>query len=339
MASLLQPVPEQAWNEDTACASFANQGGVPVCSGGGGGSALFARPKWQTSVPGIPSGGSAGNQRDVPDIALASSIFNPGYLFCTSDQSAWQQNQVGSCSAGFRDAITGDLTAAGGTSFAAPIFAGIMAIVNQRKGYVTGSGLVNPNLYQLASNSDTYASAFHDVTAGDNACDSGSNYCLGMIGFAATPGYDQVTGLGAVDLAHLASVWPTSTAPAILATVITVNLTFSIGDNPALQNLCFAFTDGNSGTGNVTIAGARSVKTQLTFIDMASDLGQWRLCWWPCLPASLSPSRSPAAAATATQRSFRRNRTLHGDDHRPGLQLQPNTCRYNHISTDHRLSD
>jgi subtilase family serine protease len=395
-ASLTRPVPEQAWNEDKTCASFANQGGVPICSGGGGASALFTRPKWQAGVPGIPSG----NQRDVPDVALAASIFNPGYLFCSSDQSAWQQNQVSSCSAGFRDEVTGDLTAAGGTSFAAPIFAGMMAIVNQQQGYVTGSGPANPNLYELASNSATYASAFHDITNGDNECDSGPTYCLGTRGFAANPGYDQVTGLGTIDLAHLASAWPASTAPAILATVTTVTassktpalnasdaftiavspvtgtiipggtvtiavdgnppipgnaltanggftyttsfaaegvhevlvtysgdathapsigsaavqvpnatsgkqsfslnatngtvnpgssgtstitvtpvngyigtvtLTFSTGDNPALQNLCFEFTDGTSGTGNVTIAGARSVKTQLKFIDIASD--------------------------------------------------------------------
>jgi subtilase family serine protease len=396
LASLTQPVPEQAWNEDQTCASFASQGANPICSGGGGASALFARPAWQTGVPGIRSG----SQRDVPDISLAASVFNPGYLFCTSDQSAWQQNQVGSCSAGFRDAVTGDLTAAGGTSFAAPIFAGMMAMINQQQGYVTGSGLATPNLYQLASNSATYASAFHDIILGGNQCDAGSIYCQGTLGFAATPGYDQATGLGTLDLSHLAAVWPASTAPAVLATITTVtasskapavnssdtftiavspvtgttvpsgsvsiavdanapisgnpltangsftytasfategthevlvnysgdathapsagsaaiqvptassgtqsfsliatngivnpgssgtstitvtpsngyigtvNLTFSTGNNVALQNLCFEFTDGSSGTGSVTIAGARSVKTQLKFIYIASD--------------------------------------------------------------------
>lgn len=394
--SLTEPVPEQAWNEDKTCASFAGQGAGPICSGGGGASMLFARPAWQTGVPGIPAGG----QRDVPDVALAASIFNPGYLLCTSDQSAWQQNQVGSCSSGFRDAVTGDLTAAGGTSFAAPIFAGMMAIVNQRQAYVTGSGLANPSLYQLAVDGATYASAFHDIATGGNQCSAGSTYCQGTTGFAATAGYDLATGLGTIDLFHLAAAWPASTAPAILATVTTVSassktpaqntsdtftvvvssvtgatiptgtvtisvdaaapvpgnpltasgsftyttsfasegthevlvsysgdpthapstgsaaiqvptatsgkqsfslsasngivnpgssgtstitvtpangyigtvdLTFSTGNNAALRNLCFEFTNGTGGTGAVTIAGARSVKTQLKFVDIASD--------------------------------------------------------------------
>lgn len=396
LASLTQPVPEQAWNEDQTCSSFASEGADPICAGGGGASALFARPVWQTGVPGIPSG----SQREVPDIALAASIFNPGYLFCTSDQSAWQQNQVGSCSGGFRDAITGDLTVAGGTSFAAPIFAGMMAIVNQRQGYVTGSGLANPNLYKLASNNGVYATAFHDIATGGNQCDAGPTYCLGTIGFAATPGYDPATGLGTIDLFHLAEAWPASSAPAILATITsvaassktpalntsdtftiavssvngtsiptgtvtisvdadapihgnaldasgsfiytasfesegqhevlvtysgdathaastgsaaiqipspvsgtqsfslsasngivnpgssgtstitvtpangyigTVDLTFSTGGNKSLQTLCFEFSDDSSGTGKVTIAGARPVKTQLKFVDIASD--------------------------------------------------------------------
>jgi len=426
LASLMQPVPEQAWNEDKACASFASQGGDPICSGGGGASTLFARAAWQTGVPGIPSG----SQRDVPDVALAASIFNPGYLLCTSDQSAWQQNQVGSCSAGFRDAITGDLTAAGGTSFAAPIFAGMMAIVNQRQGYVTGSGLANPNLYKLASDSATYASAFRDIATGGNQCDAGSTYCQGTPGFAATPGYDQATGLGTIDLFHLAAAWPASTAPAILATITTVtassktpalnasdtftiavssvtggtiptglvtlaidaaapipgnplnasgsftyttsfasegthevlvsysgdathalstgsaaiqiasatsgkqsfslsasngivnpgssgtstitvtpvngyigtvDLTFSTGNNAALRNLCFEFTNGANDIGSVTIAGARAVKVQLKFVDIASDCNTDAALREPARhsPHSRLPMETKAPATTA----------------------------------------
>jgi len=253
VASLIQPVPEEAWNEDQTCASFANQGADPLCATGGGASALFARPAWQTGVPGIP----AGNQRAVPDVALAAAIFNPGYLLCSSDQSAWQQNQVGSCSSGFRDAITGDLTAAGGTSFAAPIFAGMMAIVNQRQGYVTGSGPANPALYKLASDTSTYAFAFRDIATGGNQCDAGSSYCKGTIGFAAAPGYDQATGLGAIDLAHLAAAWAPNTAPPIVATTTIVSAsskTPALNAEDAFTIAVASVTGTTIPTGTVTIA-------------------------------------------------------------------------------------
>ncbi len=92
---------------------------------------------------------------------------------------------------------TGDLTAVGGTSFATPIFAGMLALINQKAGYTTGQGLINPTLYTLASNSSTYTSAFHDITSGNNYCTAGTNfnYCSSSgttEGFSAGTGYDQV---------------------------------------------------------------------------------------------------------------------------------------------------
>jgi subtilase family serine protease len=218
--SALQYLPEVVWNDSVL--SFQNGGGLSAT--GGGASAFFSKPPWQTGVPGIP----ADSKRDVPDVSLYSSPNSVGYLFCTSDQTNWNMGQTASCSngSGFRDANTGALTVAGGTSFATPIFAGMIAIINQAKGYVSGQGLMNTSLYTLAANSGTYATAFHDITSGNNECPSslGSSFCTGPAtsSYAAGAGYDLATGLGSVDLNNLvnATGWPAATK--LIGTTTTV---------------------------------------------------------------------------------------------------------------------
>ncbi len=84
------------------------------------------------------------------------------------------------------------VTGFGGTSFAAPRWAGFLALVNQQavangRGTV---GFINPTLYNIGS-SKSYASAFHDITSGSNPPAAG-----GGSGFNAVPGYDLVTGWG-----------------------------------------------------------------------------------------------------------------------------------------------
>jgi subtilase family serine protease len=106
VGSALSYIPEQVWNDDDSSSGLS--------SGGGGVSSKTSRPSWQTGVNGMPSG----SYRFVPDISLASSASNPGYLYCSSD---WTTGIRGSCSKGFRDKNNRYLTVAGGTSFAAPI--------------------------------------------------------------------------------------------------------------------------------------------------------------------------------------------------------------------------
>jgi hypothetical protein len=268
ITSLLQPVPEQAWNEDQAfCLYYLNQGygGSPICAGGGGASSLFTKPTWQTGVTGIPADG----KRDVPDISLNAAIYNPGYLFCTSDQSDWQSDQVASCNSGFRDASSGELTAAGGTSFAAPIFAGMVAIINQQQNYTSGQGLLNKTLYSLASNSTTYASAFHDITTGNNDCDAGSTYCNGTIGFAAGTGYDQATGLGTIDLFNLAAAFPANTGAVLIDTTTTVTASNAAPTVNTSVNFTISVSSDTgstipTGTVNVSVDGATAVAETLS---------------------------------------------------------------------------
>ncbi len=205
-------IPEIVWNDDST------QFGLGAT--GGGTSALFARPTWQTGVTGIPSG----TKRLVPDVSLYSSAGFPGYLFCSSDTSDWAQAsgttpaQAASCNSGFRDSTSGDLTVAGGTSFATPIFAGMIALINQKQEWTDGQGLANPTLYTLAAGAN-YSTLFHDVTSGNNNCTAGSTYCgTTTTGFSAGTGYDQVTGLGSVDLANIAGAWPKNATPLVATT-------------------------------------------------------------------------------------------------------------------------
>jgi len=257
ISSALSYIPEQVWNDD----STANG----LSSGGGGVSAFTSRPSWQANVTGIPSG----SFRLVPDIALDASPNNAGYLYCSSDST--DTGITGSCSNGFRDANDEYLTVAGGTSFGAPIFAGMVAIINQAKGYNAGQGLLNPELYTLASSTTTYASAFHDITSGNNECLAGSSYpaaeltstteeyltCISpsTTEYPATTGYDEASGLGSVDLYQLLTAWSTSTSTVFFSTTTlsAATLTPVINANDTIT-ITIGYSGGSvTPTGTVTI--------------------------------------------------------------------------------------
>jgi hypothetical protein len=210
---------------------------------------------------------------------LYSSPSFPGYLYCTSDQSDWSPAsgstgaQAASCNSGFRDSSTSDLTIAGGTSFAAPIFAGMMAIINQKAGYTTGQGLINPKLYTLASNAGTYAAVFHDVTSGNNECLAGTTtYCSATSGsttkYTTNAGYDLVTGLGSFDLNALASAWTGSTTTLIgtTTTVAASSTTPALNANDIFTITVVSTTGSTipSGTVAVSVDGGTAVNETLT---------------------------------------------------------------------------
>lgn len=272
ITSALQWLPEVSWNDDaTSGCTDANNNPIGCLSSTGGGvSTLFtAKPSWQTGVPGIPSD----KARDVPDVSLYSSPAFVAYLYCTSDTSAWvaasgtSPAQAASCNSGFRDGTSGGnyLTLAGGTSFATPIFAGMLALINQQKNYTTGQGLINPTLYTLASNSATYGAAFHDITIGNNYCLAGTSLCGTTTGYSAGTGYDQVTGLGSVQLAGLSTAWPMNTGAGAGLVDTTVTVTPSTATPTAGATVTFTIkvapVSGSSvptGTVNLSIDQALS---------------------------------------------------------------------------------
>ena len=227
VSSLLSYVPEVVWNEGSVSHGIA--------AGGGGTSSYFPRPSWQSGVPGIP----AGAYRLLPDIALQSSIISPGFLLCTSDPSVVDlQRQTNSCAGGLLGS-NNKYTLAGGTSFATPIFAGFIAILNGVE-HASGQGNINPELYKLAADPATYASAFHDITSGTNACPPGAGNCstAGQSNYAATVGYDEATGLGSVDFNALAKAWPSGSSANLQPTVLTLlpSTTWAaVGENVSIQ--------------------------------------------------------------------------------------------------------
>ncbi len=246
--SLLSYVPETVWNESSTF--------FGISAGGGGSSAVFSRPAWQTGFPGIPSGAG----RLVPDVALQSSIQSPGFLICTDDLGLLRSDgQSGSCVAGLNGS-NNKYTIAGGTSFATPIFAGFLAILNQLE-QTQGMGNINPTLYSLAANPATYAAAFHDIATGTNACPSTVQQCpaAGQSNYAATPGYDEATGLGSVDFNALANVWPASAKSSLIATTASLAGAVSAAPGatvPVQINIESAFQPGGapSPTGFVTVS-------------------------------------------------------------------------------------
>jgi subtilase family serine protease len=85
-----------------------------------------------------------------------------------------------------------------GTSAAAPLWAGFMALVNQQLATngEPSAGFINPALYAIAARTN-YTSYFHDVTSGSNTWSSSPNL------FYATNGYDLCTGLGTMNGTNL----------------------------------------------------------------------------------------------------------------------------------------
>ncbi len=162
---------ESAWS----CSSCSGRG--PKGTGGGGGlSTYFSQPSWQQG-PGVQNSYSNG-MREVPDVS-ADADPNSGYsVYCTVSAS-------GCPSSGW--------ISVGGTSAAAPLWAGAAADINQ---YLTGLGksrlgFANPTWYLLACNTQTYA-PFHDVTSGNN------------LYYPATSGYDLATGIGTPNVWNMA---------------------------------------------------------------------------------------------------------------------------------------
>jgi subtilase family serine protease len=133
---------------------------------GGGLSTSIARPSYQSGVTGI------GRYRGVPDVSADSSP-HTGMALVISNGGGNYMVRNG-----------------GGTSESAPIWAGIIALADQYAG--RHLGLVNPAIYQIGRSSH-YASAFHDVTSGNNTpVFSGHKF----VGYSATVGWDPVTGWG-----------------------------------------------------------------------------------------------------------------------------------------------
>ena len=136
---------------------------VWVDGGGGISPDHFAIPSWQ-KLKGVITKANEGSTkyRNGPDVS-ANSNFT---FYVCADQTTCTENLYG------------------GTSFAAPMWAGYLALTNQHAAAHADKapGFINPTIYPLGLGSG-YHTDFHDITAGSN-------------GFPATKGYDLASGWG-----------------------------------------------------------------------------------------------------------------------------------------------
>jgi subtilase family serine protease len=148
-------VSESAWNDG---------GGTGT---GGGISTYYSIPSWQSGINTFLTNGGSTLARNVPDVALTANNIYVKYGNGLSSSSVE------------------------GTSCAAPLWAGFMALANQQA--VAGGkptvGFINPAIYEIA-NESIYSIAFNDITKGTNT------WSLSPNSFFAVPGYDLCTGLG-----------------------------------------------------------------------------------------------------------------------------------------------
>lgn len=129
-----QPVPHNPSQQADDQCGFIGGGPFYLLGGGGGGfSTVYTQPDWQPTLYGMPPVGA----RQMPDISLfaATGLFGHGLLFCN-------QSQLGRCTWN-----TDSVDVAGGTSFSAPAFAGVMALIAQKKAGRQGNA--DYRLYQL----------------------------------------------------------------------------------------------------------------------------------------------------------------------------------------------
>ena len=246
-------IPEAPWNN--TCASnilfsfYGYKSGTAFCNsnvgsnyfgivgGSGAPSFVYSKPKWQAGAVGNPSDG----KRDLPDVSLFASdgFWGHAILFCMSDE------EQGGAPCDYTDSIDAVSNTAGGTSFSAPQFASIQALINQKAGAPQGNpapiyyklakaefgNASKPNEARLEACSGSkgkgvgQACLFHDITAGNNAVPCyGPDNCyqpkkneFGVLStsdshlleaYPTKAGWDFATGLGSINVTNIVNHWP-----------------------------------------------------------------------------------------------------------------------------------
>jgi subtilase family serine protease len=149
-------VSETVWNSGS---------GIGSC---GGISSFYSIPSWQTNINMTANQGST-TMRNIPDVAMTA---------------------IGISAVFTRNGISTN-AGVGGTSCAAPLWAGFTALVNQQAASRGKQpvGFLNPALYAIGEGAN-YNSNFHDITTGNNFWSSSP------ANFSAVTGYDLCTGWG-----------------------------------------------------------------------------------------------------------------------------------------------
>jgi len=222
---------EAVWNWDITRSPTTYDG----VGSSGGISLNFGLPVWQQGMTAnLTSAGGSLTKRNVPDVALTGDN-----VYSISDNGT---------SAG----------ATAGTSCAAPLWAGFMALVNQQgaSNGLSSAGFINPAVYAIGK-SASYANCFHDVTSGHN------KWTKSTTKFNAVAGYDLCTGWGTPNginlinaLAPLLNTPPSITsAPQSQTNSFGATATFTVSVNGSLPfAFQWYFTNAIPGATNASLA-------------------------------------------------------------------------------------
>jgi hypothetical protein len=289
---------ESAWNsERDGSGGGISPDGIPI-------------PSWQSGVANSSNGGST-TLRNEPDVAMEGDFDN---YACGIEYG---------CGGGWA-----------GTSFAAPRWAGFVALVNQQAVEADtapsgGVGFLNPAIYSIGEG-PSYDSDFHDITSGNNDTDNQP------VWYSAVTGYDLVTGWGSANGQNLIDAlagpqvpgfWiaassgglflgqGTSTTTTVTVTDAggftgSVNLavtstlpsgvTASWGTNPTTGSSVLTLTASSSATGgtaNVTITGTSGSLTVTTNFALTVRAPSFTLS---ASPSYLSLNQSSSATSSIT---------------------------------------
>ncbi len=189
-------------------------------SGGGISPDSIPIPSWQ-KLSGVINSSNKGSTtlRNGPDVA-ANANFT---FYVCADQTTCTANEYG------------------GTSFAAPMWAGYLALANQQA--KTGGqsiGFINPIIYPAALGA-SYGTLFHDTTSG--SCGT----------YSAVTGYDLCTGWGSPNTTGLINLLAGSATQSFTLSASPSSLTVTQGGNGTST---ITVTDVNGFSGNVTLAAS-----------------------------------------------------------------------------------
>jgi uncharacterized repeat protein (TIGR01451 family) len=236
---------ETVWNWDIRFGP-----GADGIGSSGGISSFYAIPGWQTNINMNPPQGST-TFRNMPDVALTADD-----VFVIADNGTFYPG-------------------VGGTSCAAPLWAGFTALVNQQAASqsLPSIGFINPALYAI-SKTPNYATCFHDITTGNNTWSQSPSL------FLAVPNYDLCTGLGTPTgtnlinvLASQAGIIVTNTFTHLSAPAPPYGSTMSAmnGSNPNGNWYLFVQDDQTFNSGAISNGWILAVTTANPIGDVADD--------------------------------------------------------------------
>jgi kumamolisin len=194
------------WKSETAWAD----------SGGGISPDSIPIPSWQ-KLSGVITSSNRGSTtlRNGPDVAGNANFT---YYVC-ADQTTCTANDYG------------------GTSFAAPMWAGYLALANQQAAANGDTiGFIDPIIYPAALTS-SYGTYFHDITSG--SCGT----------YSGITGYDLCTGWGSPNTTGIINLLAGSATPS-----------FTLSDSPSSLTI----TQGNSGTSTITVTDLNGFSGSVT---------------------------------------------------------------------------